>query len=415
MSLIWWTAAAATAVVALLFTYFTIRRAWTTRASRSKCAACTYDLSGSPAANESLCPECGLDAHQARRSRRKFLARNLVRVFLLVSLAWQLAEQPRRAYELWTSFIPTTLIVLAPGWWTRAENETAYRAIDQRENDMFAWQWSVAVRLEEHISDENLRASVLLPAQCREGVPIVVKCWPGSPEMQSSLCDRAVVITTRAAGGRAAESVLQQGAFVCGWGDKFPQQEFLVLPAMPAGVHSIAFDVEVTTDQLSRKALLVRRTIEVPIAIAPASSKPALTPSFSESFDTAIRQSISVRLGSGYLGTRPIEFCFSGKSTGHVATGVKVELLRDGERVGAADVLDAFGYRSVECAVEQAHYRELCVLIAGVEPDLPETRPFERWKVRIIGDLALSLATSDATEYWAGSIEVPLTDLLKHR
>lgn len=385
---------------------------------RKRCPKCWYDMTAAGATVKRgrelfVCPECGRTITDAKRL---FATRRGWRLFagacVLMLIATQVIQQPKRTQEGWTSWIPSSILALVPAVWGDGSNPFFPTVLGKRADDMFGWQVSLAMHLEGRIGESALRGAIRTRGTWPAGTPIMVHLSPWRVGLDSAVCDRRFRLRSEVTRGVAECYVVHKGTYLHVLGYS-PWTEVIWLPALQAGNHTLRFEIEADTYVRDSEIPLVRKTIEVPMTIVPSVAD-VLAPLRSTAIDAAIRAGMSVRILPPQYRASPVCLDLAVTLPPQTALGIKVDLLCAGRVVGTTDVNAAFSETSVLCTVEKSHYDEL---VANVWPwqSSSESAPesLRRWSIRVRGDPILSLTDFDAVQYWEGSVEVPLVQLVK--
>ncbi|MHC4948698.1 MAG: hypothetical protein ACYTG1_10605, partial [Planctomycetota bacterium] len=135
----------------------------------------------------------------------------------------------------------------------------------------------------------------------------------------------------------------------------------------------------------------------------------ALKPFEGERLDDAVRETFDFGVVQWTDGRSPVRIRFNPRSTfasefEDVAIGVRVELLRDGERARQLDLWWRAGRIADDRGYGWQASNEVDDLLARVNDEAESGR----WVMRITGDRALALRAGEASRYWAGEISVPI-------
>jgi hypothetical protein len=413
------TALLGAAAIALLWRAFLSDWARRRRLSIShlpRCPRCWYDMAGVAGLT---CPECGKTARTARSlrtSRRRW--RPAAAASLLLLIASNALFVPARAKrgEDWTRWVPSTVLCLIAG----TPATPMADALTGRDREMWAWQKFVFdARQARSIPAAELSGAVTTRSLWPEGAPISFLLEPTPsmrltfvpPELVATPEDPAMRLGTRPV-GRVSDSAPLL--------DREPQ---IVLAPMPLGEHVVVFDVTLRRGASLRheKAVCKFRVV----APKDCGITPVVPGGAGALIQGRVRVDTLIAPSDGHEGFRvsiepwnltpsdrlPATPSWASAPSGYEMAAV-VEIL-DGERVVySCDRSETTaGGRTFVSPDLRSHLRP-----AHAEYPKALTLPAEYLDgltVRIRGDVGLAAANHDATHYWAGEYEGPLSSFLK--
>lgn len=372
---------------------------------RRRCSKCWYDMRG---VATTTCPECGkAHAHEKALLKTRRRWRWAVGAALLVAVAWQVGEQPRRKGEGWTSWVPTTVLVFI----TPVDDALLYseksRALHSRlgrhsTTTLWSWQrWLLAWRESLNVSDAQIVRMTLLREKWPLGVAPVVRANAGFLVRPFFLERRLTAASPDVSDRRIDVSASQSG-----WQMTTPytkQSEVLELPAPERlGEQTHALVTELHIGPVVRR---LESTLRYEVV---ATIEEVLRPVSSPEIESMVRAAIMPQVYAD-AGVRMYVLLALPLDSEEVLWVYRIDWILDGRTVATTTPHDEV-YLCVPGRPGPAASREREIpALTG-----PNDSVSPGLTIRLRCDPVETLRQSpQATTFWTGSLEARVVDLLK--